>query len=413
MKKYISVLLFILFLFLGNFIQKAEAWGYMTQLGSSGIWTDYGTETDCRAKLMYDTAAITSCVEKNPTSNYIFTNVVGPINTTNNKIVGNSYTTAALCETARATYLKTTPGASNCYQYSTATYYVDPGVINLDTKKDNTTATSKGSAVYKLLAPIGGLITAPTNIGDYFNILFRIAIGICAVLAVVMIVLGGIQYMGDESIFGKTEAKGQITKAILGLLIALGAYALLNTINPAMLGKNGVNISAVSAEIEGDSDAPIGGINSLPSGIVCSGGKTNIPNIVNSFSGKMTYQMGAKGVAGPNNTIKLDCSGFVNYVLKCANVSFTNGGTASIFNGAEKVTSIQSTKVNSKELGIGDLVGWRAGENSEKYGHVMIYVGNGQVQVADSHGGSTTGNALGVFPITKYQDRIKYIKRAL
>ena len=46
-----------------------------------------------------------------------------------------------------------------------------------------------------------------------------------------------------------------------------------------------------------------------------------------------------------------------------------------------------------------------------KYGHVMIYVGNGNVQVSDSHGGSSVGNALGIFPITRYQDEIKYIKR--
>lgn len=266
--------------------------------------------------------------------------------------------------------------------------------------------------VYKLLAPIGKLTQAPTDIGSYFNTIFNIALGLCAVLAVIMIVIGGVQYMGDESIFGKTEAKDRITKAIFGLLIALGSYALLNTINPDLLGGRGVTIKSVSAEIAGDTDAPIGGINSLPSGIICSGGKTNIPVIVNSFSGKMTYQMGAKGVAGPNNTIKLDCSGFVNYVLKCAGVPFVNGGTASIFSGAEKVTSTNGTLVNKKELALGDLVGWRAGENKEKYGHVMIYVGNGNVQVADSHGGSTVGKALGVFSISKYKDRIKYIKRA-
>lgn len=112
--------------------------------------------------------------------------------------------------------------------------------------------TPKKSSVYNLLAPIGDFtkLDSSDNIGSYFNIILKMAIGLCAVLAVVMIVIGGIQYMGNESIFGKTEAKGRIFKSILGLLIAIGSYALLNTINPALLGTNGLNISQVSAEIE-------------------------------------------------------------------------------------------------------------------------------------------------------------------
>lgn len=111
-------------------------------------------------------------------------------------------------------------------------------------------AEDQSKNTYNLLAPIGKLTTAPTNIGDYFNTIFLIAIGLCGALAVIMIVIGGIQYMGDESIFGKTKGKEQITSAILGLLIALGAYALLNTINPDLLGKGGVHIKQVSAEID-------------------------------------------------------------------------------------------------------------------------------------------------------------------
>jgi len=105
-------------------------------------------------------------------------------------------------------------------------------------------------SIYKLLAPIGGFETAPEDIGEYFNKIFTIAIGLCAALAVIMIVIGGIQYMGDESVFGKTEGKKQITMAILGLIIALGAYALLRTINPDLLGGDGVSIKQVSIKIE-------------------------------------------------------------------------------------------------------------------------------------------------------------------
>lgn len=282
-----------------------------------------------------------------------------------------------------------------------------------------------GSDVYTLLAPIGEFKVAPDNIGEYFNVIFLIAIGLCGVLAVIMIVIGGIQYMGDESVFGKTQAKERITKAILGLIIALGAFALLNTINPELLGKSGLNIKQVSAEIEGDTDVPVtlgsgGTIQPSSVGIVCNktGGFSVLPNVVKSFNNKMTYEMGAKGKAGPNGTIKYDCSGFVNAALQCAGVNKNsiNGGTWTIFSGpkAEKInspTSITNTSINNVDLQIGDLVGWKA-ENGEKFGHVMIYIGGGLI--ADSHGGKAgrkPGGAYGQFSVEKYKNRIKYVVR--
>lgn len=123
----------------------------------------------------------------------------------------------------------------------------DNPVVNVDP----TTQTPVIDQSYKLLAPIGPLqeVKTSTGLGDYLNIIFKMGIGICAALAVIMIVIGGIQYMGEESVFGKTEAKGKIMAAILGLFIALGAFAILNTINPALTGQNGVTVDQVDADI--------------------------------------------------------------------------------------------------------------------------------------------------------------------
>ncbi|MCX6753524.1 MAG: pilin, partial [Candidatus Nomurabacteria bacterium] len=129
------------------------------------------------------------------------------------------------------------------------------------------------NSIYTMLAPIGGIErmdssgTDPTcandpkcitnDIGKYLNIIFKLAIGICAALAVIMLIINGVKYMGDESVFGKTEAKKNMFGAIVGLLIALGAWALLNTINPALTGQNGLSISQASVvldpEVHGDS----------------------------------------------------------------------------------------------------------------------------------------------------------------
>jgi hypothetical protein len=54
-------------------------------------------------------------------------------------------------------------------------------------------------------------------------------------LAVVMIVIGGIEYMTTELISGKEAGKERILHAIFGLLLALGAWTLLNQINPDIL----------------------------------------------------------------------------------------------------------------------------------------------------------------------------------
>ena len=90
---------------------------------------------------------------------------------------------------------------------------------------------------YALLAPIGDLkeIKGDITLGSYVNILVSTVIGIAGLLAVVMIVVGGIQYMTTDALAGKSNARETITKALLGLILALGSYLILKTINPQLL----------------------------------------------------------------------------------------------------------------------------------------------------------------------------------
>lgn len=113
---------------------------------------------------------------------------------------------------------------------------------------------------YTFLAPLGSIKCMDSsgqdktcignNIGEYLNFIFKFAIGLCAALAVLMLIMAGITYMGDESIFGKTEAKHKMMASIGGLLIALAAWALLNTINPDLTGKNSINITGAKITIQ-------------------------------------------------------------------------------------------------------------------------------------------------------------------
>jgi hypothetical protein len=62
-----------------------------------------------------------------------------------------------------------------------------------------------------------------------------------------MIIIAGVEYMTVESIFGKQVARGRITNALTGLLVGLGIFLILSTINPRLLE---VNFVAPEASIE-------------------------------------------------------------------------------------------------------------------------------------------------------------------
>lgn len=117
-----------------------------------------------------------------------------------------------------------------------------------------TPSPAPANTKYQLLAPLPELCTpgdtkctvdTTGNLSKYLNPMIKIFIGLCAVLSVVMIVVGGLEYMTSELISNKQAGKERIMQAILGLLIALGAYALLFTINPNLL-KSDVNIPDTS-----------------------------------------------------------------------------------------------------------------------------------------------------------------------
>lgn len=74
-----------------------------------------------------------------------------------------------------------------------------------------------------------------SKLGDYLNIMIRIFIGVCAVLAVMMIVVGGLEWMTSGLVSTKEEGIHRMTGAVLGLLLALGAWTILNQINPDLL----------------------------------------------------------------------------------------------------------------------------------------------------------------------------------
>lgn len=74
--------------------------------------------------------------------------------------------------------------------------------------------------------------------GDVFESLYRLAMSLVGISAMIMIVIGGVLYMTARDSKGQIDqAKGYITNAIWGLVIALISWLVLYTINPDLVGK--------------------------------------------------------------------------------------------------------------------------------------------------------------------------------
>jgi hypothetical protein len=95
------------------------------------------------------------------------------------------------------------------------------------------TALAQEPAVYKPLVNILGGETP--SFDAYINLLYTTSITLAALLAVVKIIIAGAKYMLSDVISNKGEALGEIKGALLGLLLIVGAYLILNVINPQLL----------------------------------------------------------------------------------------------------------------------------------------------------------------------------------
>ena len=83
--------------------------------------------------------------------------------------------------------------------------------------------------------PNMGTTASQTSLVQFLGMVFDFGIAAAVVLALIMIIWGGIEYMTTDSWMGKDEGKTKITDALLGLGLALVSYLILYTINPALV----------------------------------------------------------------------------------------------------------------------------------------------------------------------------------
>ena len=99
-------------------------------------------------------------------------------------------------------------------------------------------AGTKYTLLQRIPLSPGSTDTRETTAATYLKGLFNLTIAIAGVLAVIKIIFGGIQYMSTDAFGAKSEAKTTIQHAIWGLALALSAWLILHTINPALIQFN-------------------------------------------------------------------------------------------------------------------------------------------------------------------------------
>lgn len=76
-----------------------------------------------------------------------------------------------------------------------------------------------------------GLVAVP-YLSQYINAIYRYMTAIVLTVAIVMVMIGGFKYLLSATPLGVSDGKKMITDSLIGMVLVLGAYVILNTINP-------------------------------------------------------------------------------------------------------------------------------------------------------------------------------------
>jgi hypothetical protein len=85
------------------------------------------------------------------------------------------------------------------------------------------------------IAPIPGANPQSLDLVQYINAVFNLALGVGALLAVLMIVYGGFEYIFSGVMEGKKDGRARIQQALYGLALLVLVYLILYIINPQIV----------------------------------------------------------------------------------------------------------------------------------------------------------------------------------
>lgn len=92
-----------------------------------------------------------------------------------------------------------------------------------------------------------GVVSVP-YLAQYVNAVYRYMTAVVLVIAIVMVTYGGFRYLLAATPLGVKESKEIIIDAIVGMGLVLGAYVILNTVNPATLSLQTLHLQRVQSQ---------------------------------------------------------------------------------------------------------------------------------------------------------------------
>lgn len=108
--------------------------------------------------------------------------------------------------------------------------------------------------------PLGQLYSTQGDLSTFINALFRFAIAVGAIGAVLRLAYAGYLYMGQADMWShKGEAKKIIGDVTLGIILLLGIWLILNQINPDILKLNALR--KIAPATQGPSSGGGGSLN--------------------------------------------------------------------------------------------------------------------------------------------------------
>lgn len=201
---------------------------------------------------------------------------------------------------------------------------------------------------YTVLVPLPGTTLQDNCTGtdckatfqSYLPGAFKLAISISAVLAFVMITYGGFLYATTDAINGKETGRSYIENAVYGLILVIGAWAILNTISPEMLKFNlnlpvpslGTTTSSVTStsNANGLQDVTVAALADLTTR--CAGCTINITSTTGgSHDVNSKHYQGLAVDIAPNTQLTNYLTGSASSPAACTRVYKTLGGVTSTF----------------------------------------------------------------------------------
>jgi hypothetical protein len=182
---------------------------------------------------------------------------------------------------------------------------------------------------YTLLEPITGFIPtqAPATLEEYLVGLFRLAIGVAGVLAVIRITWCGFNLMTSVNPSAKEDAKECIKMSIFGLLLAFGSFMIINSVRVGSIGgvavQNPLNLPPTAGGT-GSVQAPTG----TPVCTITSSNVTLFEGQVTNISASCTPRAltfawessaGAPLIQGGGNFIAFPSAGTFTYIVRGSN----------------------------------------------------------------------------------------------